>query len=40
VDVQFLSGSPPTGTYTEASVALSAEKKDFGSSRRARWFGL
>jgi sulfide:quinone oxidoreductase len=40
VDVQFLSGSPPTGTYTEASVALAAEKKTFGSSRRARWFGL
>jgi sulfide:quinone oxidoreductase len=40
VDVQFLSGTPPTGTYTEASVALAAEKKTFGSSRRARWFGL
>jgi len=40
VDVQFLSGSPPTGTYTEASVALAAEKEEFGSSRRARWFGL
>jgi sulfide:quinone oxidoreductase len=40
VDVQFLSGSPPTGTYTEASVALAAEKLHFGSSRRARWFGL
>jgi sulfide:quinone oxidoreductase len=40
VDVQFLPGSPPTGTYTEASVALAAEKKTFGSSRRARWFGL
>ena len=39
VDVQFLSGSPPTGTYTEASLALAAEKKIFGSSRRARWFG-
>jgi sulfide:quinone oxidoreductase len=40
VDVQFLSGSPPTGAYTEASVALAAEKEEFGSSRRARWFGL
>lgn len=39
VDVQFLPGSPPTGTYTEASVALTADKKVFGSSRRARWFG-
>ena len=40
VDVQFLTGSPPTGAYTEASAALVAEKKEFGSSRRARWFGL
>ncbi len=40
VNVQFLSGQPPTGTYYGASAALVAEKKDFGSSRRARWFGL
>ncbi len=40
VEVQFLSGQPPTGTYYGASAALVAEKKDFGSSRRARWFGL
>ena len=39
VEVQFLSGQPPTGTYYGASVALAAEKKEFGSSRRARWFG-
>ena len=39
VDVEFLAG-PPTGTYTEASIQLAAEKKEFGSSRRARWFGL
>lgn len=40
VDVQFLSGSAPTGSYTEASEALAADKQRFGSSRRARWFGL
>jgi sulfide:quinone oxidoreductase len=40
VDVTFLSGSPPTGTFVEPSVALASEKQDFGSSRRARWFGL
>ncbi len=39
VDVEFLAG-PPTGSYTEASVELVAEKQYFGSSRRARWFGL
>jgi sulfide:quinone oxidoreductase len=40
VEVQFLSGQPPTGTYYGASIALAAEKKEFGTSRRARWFGL
>lgn len=39
VDVEFLAG-PPTGSYTEASVEMVAEKKEFGSSRRAKWFGL
>jgi sulfide:quinone oxidoreductase len=40
VEVQFLSGQPPTGSYFGASVAIAAEKQEFGSSRRARWFGL
>jgi sulfide:quinone oxidoreductase len=40
VEVQFLSGQPPRGTYYGASLALAAEKKEFGASRRARWFGL
>ena len=40
VDVDFLSGPKPTGTYHEPSVALRADKELFGSSRRARWFGL
>lgn len=39
VDVNFLSGPSPTGTFTEPSVELVAEKEQFGSSRRKRWFG-
>jgi sulfide:quinone oxidoreductase len=40
VDVDFFSGPQPTGTYQEPSSALVAEKERFGSTRRARWFGL
>ena len=40
VDVDFLSGPTPTGVFQEPSGALVAEKHLFGSSRRARWFGL
>jgi len=40
VDVDFLSGPSPTGSFIESSVALVGEKQHFGSSRRARWFGL
>ena len=40
VDVDFLSGPTPTGTFHAPSAALVAEKQRFGSSRRARWFGL
>jgi sulfide:quinone oxidoreductase len=40
VDVDFLGGPKPTGTFQEPSAALVAEKKEFGSTRRARWFGL
>ena len=39
IDVDFLSGPKPTGIYHEASADLVAEKVEFGSSRRARWFG-
>ena len=39
VDVDFLSGPRPTGTFQEPSLELVAEKRAFGSSRRARWFG-
>jgi sulfide:quinone oxidoreductase len=40
VDVDFLGGPRPTGTFTAPSAELVAEKQRFGSSRRARWFGL
>jgi sulfide:quinone oxidoreductase len=40
VDVDFFSGPSPTGSFMEPSVALAGEKEYFGSSRRARWFGL
>jgi sulfide:quinone oxidoreductase len=39
VDVDFFSGPKPTGAFQEPSVALVAEKEQFGSSRRTRWFG-
>ena len=39
VDVDFLSGPSPTGTFREPSQALRVAKEEFGSSRRARWFG-
>ena len=39
VDVDFLSGPKPTGTFREPTLDLVAEKKHFGASRRARWFG-
>jgi sulfide:quinone oxidoreductase len=40
VDVDFLSGPSPTGSFIEPSVALVKEKQGFGSDRRSRWFGL
>ena len=40
VDVDFFSGPHPTGAYYEPSLALRADKDRFGSTRRARWFGL
>ena len=39
VDVDFLSAPKPTGTFQAPSSAIVAEKQEFGSSRRARWFG-
>lgn len=40
VDVDFFSGPKPTGAFQAPSTVLRAEKQHFGSSRRARWFGL
>lgn len=40
VEVQFLPGQPPRGAFYGASLELAAEKKEFGASRRKRWFGL
>ncbi len=39
VDVDFLSGPNPTGTFQEPSEAFVVEKANFGSSRIQRWFG-
>src|SRR5262249_35418311 len=38
VDVDFLSGPKPTGTFQAPSAEILAEKQRFGASRRARWF--
>lgn len=40
VDVDFFSGPKPFGTHHEASQAMAEDKEIFGSSRRARWFGI
>ena len=39
VDVDFFSGSAPSGSFSAPSTALGTEKKEFGSSRTKRWFG-
>jgi sulfide:quinone oxidoreductase len=40
VDVDFFSGPHPYGINITASEILVGEKEHFGSSRKARWFGL
>lgn len=40
VDVDFFSGPKPQGIHHEPSEMLVADKNQFGSSRKARWFGL
>jgi sulfide:quinone oxidoreductase len=40
IDVDFFSEEKPTGTFEDPSTEFVAEKEQFGSSRRARWFGL
>jgi len=39
VDIDFLSGEKPSGIFRAPSVELARDKQQFGSSRRARWFG-
>ena len=39
VDVDFLSGPKPTGTFKAPSVEMVREKTEFGRSRVRRWFG-
>ncbi|MGD0983465.1 MAG: FAD/NAD(P)-binding oxidoreductase [Acidimicrobiales bacterium] len=38
VEVRFLRGQPPTGTYEAPSETLTVEKAEFGTSRIQRWF--
>ena len=38
-DVNFLGGPAPFGVFFEPSLELAASKKEFGASRRKRWFG-
>ncbi|HEY8218080.1 MAG TPA: FAD-dependent oxidoreductase [Acidimicrobiia bacterium] len=38
-DADFMTGPAPTSTFLEASLELAESKREFGSSRRARWFG-
>jgi sulfide:quinone oxidoreductase len=40
VDVNFLGGPSPAADIHPPSIATAEEKKYFGSSRRARWFGF
>jgi len=39
VEIDFLSGPERTGVFHAPSADLVAEKEEFGSVRRARWFG-
>jgi sulfide:quinone oxidoreductase len=39
VEVRFVSGQAPAGSYEEPSVALARQKGDFGAIRVRRWFG-
>ncbi len=40
MNIDASSGPPPKGTFDGPSEELAAEKREFGASRRARWFGL
>ena len=38
VEVRFVSGQPPSGTYEAPSELLAADKVQFGADRIQRWF--
>jgi sulfide:quinone oxidoreductase len=38
-DADFMTGPSPTSSFIDASFDNAASKREFGSSRRARWFG-
>ena len=38
VDIDFRSGPQPVATFADPSTAFAAEKADFATTRRARWF--
>jgi sulfide:quinone oxidoreductase len=40
VDVDFFSGPSPMGNFMEPSDAITLEKREFETSRKARWFGI
>ena len=40
VDVNFLSGPRPTAVFHAPSLDLTEEKRQFGATRRRRWFGI
>lgn len=39
VEVTFLPGQPPVGSFEDASALLARDKEEFGTSRVRRWFG-
>jgi sulfide:quinone oxidoreductase len=39
VNIDASSGPPPKGTFDGPSEELADDKREFGTSRRARWFG-
>jgi sulfide:quinone oxidoreductase len=39
VEVNFLGGPTPTGTFREPTLEIAAEKREFATTRLRRWFG-
>jgi len=40
VDVNFLGGPQPTAAFHAPSLGITEEKRQFGATRRRRWFGI